>query len=85
MANVKKTWKEVFLENYSGKSEIAKEVEPFIKENYKGNSYIPWATMERLTYMCDEYAIFENKTEEKNEIRRKAREIHGGQIRKRSA
>lgn len=60
MANVKKTWKEVFLENYSGKSEIAKEVEPFIKENYKGNAYIPWATMERLTYMCDEYAIFEN-------------------------
>ena len=60
MANVKKTWKEVFLENYSGKSEIAKEVEPFIKENYKGNSYIPWATMERLTYMCDEDAVFEN-------------------------
>ncbi|MBQ4031904.1 MAG: hypothetical protein II625_09140 [Bacilli bacterium] len=60
MANAKKTWKEVFLENYSGKSEIAKEVEPFIKENYKGNAYIPWATMERLTYMCDEYAIFEN-------------------------
>lgn len=60
MANVKKTWKEVFLENYSGKSEIAKEVEPFIKENYKGNSYIPWATMERLTYMCDEDAEFEN-------------------------
>lgn len=60
MANAKKTWKEVFLENYSGKSEIAKEVEPFIKENYKGNSYIPWATMERLTYMCDEDAVFEN-------------------------
>lgn len=60
MANAKKTWKEVFLENYSGKSEVAKEVEPFIKENYKGNSYIPWATMERLTYMCDEDAVFEN-------------------------
>ena len=65
MANAKKTWKEIFLENYSGKSEIAKEVEPFIKENYKGNSYIPWATMERLTYMCDEDAVFENI---KNEI-----------------
>ena len=60
MANAKKTWKDVFLENYSGKSEISKEVEPFIKENYKGNSYIPWATMERLTYMCDEDAEFEN-------------------------
>lgn len=60
MANAKKSWKEVFLENYNGKSEIAKEVEPFIKENYKGNNYIPWATMERLTYLCDEDATFEN-------------------------
>lgn len=60
MANTKKTWKEVFTENYNGKSDIAKEIEPFIKENYKGNSYIPWATMERLTYMCDEDAVFEN-------------------------
>lgn len=60
MANAKKNWKDVFLENYNGRSEVAKEVEPFIKENYKGSSYIPWATMERLTYMCDEDATFEN-------------------------
>lgn len=60
MANTKKSWKDVFLENYNGKSEIAKEVEPFMKENYKGNAYIPWATMERLVYMCDEDASFEN-------------------------
>ena len=60
MANTKKSWKEVFLENYNGKSDVAKEVEPFIKDNYKGNAYIPWATMERLTYMCDEDAYFEN-------------------------
>lgn len=60
MANVKRSWKEVFTENYLGKSELAKEVEPFLKDNYKGNAYIPWATMERLTYMCDEDAIFEN-------------------------
>lgn len=65
MANVKKSWKEVFLENYNGKSDIAKEVEPFIKDNYKGNAYIPWATMERLTYMCDEDATFENIKNEK--------------------
>lgn len=58
MASTKK-WKDVFLDNYNGKSDVAKEVEPFIKENYKGNSYIPWATMERLTYMCDEDAYFE--------------------------
>lgn len=60
MTNTKKSWKEIFIENYNGKSDIAKEVEPFIKDNYKGNAYIPWATMERLTYMCDENAIFEN-------------------------
>jgi len=60
MANTKKSWKEVFIENYLGKSDLAKEVEPFLKDNYKGNAYIPWATMERLTYMCDEDATFEN-------------------------
>ena len=65
MTNTKKSWKDVFLENYNGKSEVAKEVEPFMKENYKGNAYIPWATMERLTYMCDEDAYFENV---KNEL-----------------
>lgn len=60
MANLRKSWKEVFTENYNGTSDIAKEIESFIKENYKGNTYIPWATMERITYMCDEDATFEN-------------------------
>ena len=65
MANLRKSWKEVFTENYNGTSDIAKELEPFIKDNYKGNSYIPWATMERVTYMCDEDAVFENIKNEK--------------------
>ena len=83
MANAKKTWKEVFLENYSGKSEIAKEVEPFIKENYKGNSYIPWATMERLTYMCDEDAVFENiKNEQGGLVHTDKIEMHQQNIQK---
>lgn len=62
MAEVKtkvKTWKEQFIENYNGRSEEAQEVAEFINENYKGNSYIPWATMERLTYMQDPEAKFE--------------------------
>lgn len=60
MAEVKKkTWKEQFVENYNGRSEEAQEVADFIKENYKGNNYIPWATMERLTYMQDPDAKFE--------------------------
>ena len=60
MAEVKKkTWKDQFVENYNGRSDEAKEVAEFIKENYKGNNYIPWATMERLTYMQDPEAKFE--------------------------
>lgn len=52
-------WLKQYKENYEGKSAEAKEVAEFIKENYKGNNYIPWATMERLTYMQDPEAKFE--------------------------
>ena len=55
-----KTWKEVFLANYNSESEEAKMIEPFLKSTYKGDVYIPWATMERLVYMCDENAEFVN-------------------------
>ena len=83
MANANKSWKEVFLENYNGKSDIAKEVEPFIKDNYKGNSYIPWATMERLTYMCDENATFENiKNENGGLVHTDVIEMHQQNIQK---
>lgn len=83
MANTKKSWKDVFLENYNGKSEIAKEIEPFMKENYKGNAYIPWATMERLTYMCDEDAYFENiKNEQGGLVHTDVVEMHQQNIQK---
>jgi len=83
MANTNKSWKEVFVENYNGKSDIAKEVEPFIKDNYKGNSYIPWATMERLTYMCDENAVFENiKNENGGLVHTDVIEMHQQNIQK---
>lgn len=55
-----KNWKEIFTANYEGTSEEAKALKPFLKETYKGDVYIPWAVMERLTYMCDEYAKFTN-------------------------
>lgn len=57
---VERTWKEVFKANYEGTSEEAKALQPFIKHTYKGDPYIPWAVMERLTYMCDENAKFTN-------------------------
>ena len=55
----RKTWKDVFVANYEGKSEEALMLKPHLKENYKGNVYIPWAVMERLTYMCDPDAEFQ--------------------------
>lgn len=66
--NRKKTWKEQFVENYNGRSEEAQEVADFIKETYKGDSYIPWATMERLTYMQDPEAKFETLETENGNI-----------------
>lgn len=53
-----KSWLEQYKENYNGKSVEAKEIEGFLKETYKGDKYIPWATMERLTYMQDPNAEF---------------------------
>ena len=55
----KKTWLEQFLENYNGTSPEAKSLEKEIQQNYKGNSYIGWATMERLVYQQDADATFE--------------------------
>ena len=52
-------WLKQFKENYEGKSPEAKALEPFLKENYKGNFYIPWATMERLVYSQDPNANFD--------------------------
>lgn len=51
-------WLKQYKENYEGKSPEANEVADYMKDNYKGNSYIPWATMERLTYMQDPTAVF---------------------------
>lgn len=82
-ANTKKSWKDVFIENYLGKSDLAKEVEPFLKDNYKGNAYIPWATMERLTYMCDPDAVFENiKNENGGLVHTDVMEMHQQNIQK---
>lgn len=61
-------WLKQFIENYNGKSAEAKEVADFMKENYKGNNYIPWATMERLTYMQDPDAVFETLETENGNI-----------------
>lgn len=51
-------WLEQFNENYYGRSPQAKELEQFMKSNYQGSSYIPWATMERLVYQQDPEADF---------------------------
>lgn len=51
-------WLPVFMANYEGISKEAKSLEPFLKTTYKGDVYIPWAVMERLTYQCDPEAVF---------------------------
>ena len=48
----------MFTANYNGETPQAKELENFLKQNYKGNDYIPWATIERLTYEQDPDADF---------------------------
>jgi hypothetical protein len=52
-------WLLQFLDNYNGVSPEAKSLEKELQQNYKGNSYIGWATMERLTYQQDPFATFE--------------------------
>lgn len=51
-------WLKQYKENYEGKSAEAKEVANYTNETYNGATYIPWATMERLTYMQDPNAVF---------------------------
>ena len=51
-------WLKLFKDNYEGKTNEAKEVADFLKNTYNGASYIPWATMERLTYLQDPGAEF---------------------------
>lgn len=51
-------WLKQYKENYEGKSNEAKEVAEYVKPTYNGAMYIPWATMERLTYMQDPNAVF---------------------------
>jgi hypothetical protein len=52
-------WLLQYLDNYHGTSPEAKALEKEIQKNYKGNAYIGWATMERLTYQQDPNATFE--------------------------
>lgn len=52
----KKKWIDVWLENYRGDSEAGKEIKNWAKSNYKGHTYIPWATMVKLLYQQDDDA-----------------------------
>lgn len=53
-----KNWVDQYKENYNGKSDEGKELEGYLKQTFNGKDYIPWATMERLTYMQDPNAVF---------------------------
>lgn len=62
--NFNNNWLDVFKANYNGETEEAKSIENYLKNTYNGAKYIPWATMERLTYMQDQNATFETITNE---------------------
>lgn len=49
-----KLWKDVWLDNYNGTSEAHKDLEQFMKKNYKGHQYVPWAVMVKWLYLLDE-------------------------------
>lgn len=53
-----KDWLTMFEANYNGDTPQAKELEQYIKKNYNGSTYIPWATMERMVYQQDPTAEF---------------------------
>lgn len=55
----KTMWRDLFVKNYRGETEEAKELAHFLKATYQGAKYIPWATMERLIYQQDPTAVFE--------------------------
>lgn len=81
-----KEWLKVYLDNYNGRSEQAKSIETFLKKNYKDSTYLPWATMERLTFECDpdaEYTvILNNKNEFVHTIEQITETIQGETITK---
>lgn len=56
-------WLAQFNENYYGRSKEAQELEGFLKHNFKGNPYIPWAVMERMVYQQDPTATFTKGSE----------------------
>lgn len=48
-----KKWQEQWQLNYKGDSPESRELQDFMKSNYKDHKYIPWATMVRLMYAQD--------------------------------
>ena len=53
---VSPTWRTVWLDNYNGVSDAAKDIELLIKKNYKGHNYISWAVLQKWLYLMDENA-----------------------------
>jgi hypothetical protein len=62
--STRETWLKFFNDNYNEASPQAQELKDYVKDNYKGISYIPWAVMERMVFQQDpgaEFTIHENK------------------------
>ena len=59
-------WIDIYLANYKGETDEAKACEGFLKENYKGNPYLPWAFMVRVMLQQDPDATFHVMTPDQN-------------------
>src|SRR6056297_3200259 len=60
----KETWLKIFNDNYNEASPQAQELKDYVKNNYQGSSYIPWAVMQRTIFQQDpsaEFTIHENE------------------------
>lgn len=52
-------WIEQYKLNYKGESDEAKECEQYLKANYKGDVYLPWAFMVRCLFTQDPDATYD--------------------------
>lgn len=56
---LKSKWQEMFLANYKGQTDEAKELAGLLKPNYKNDVYIPWAVAERMMHSQDPDSVVE--------------------------
>lgn len=65
MADKQLKWFDVWMDNYTNRTEVAQEVTKLAKSSFKGDIYIPWAVMLKALYALDENAVVEKVQNDK--------------------